>query len=212
MEGREPKVSLVSAKEAAKVLLKPNTHHDIVLVDVHVQKSDILPGTECIPGAVAVGMDEMEVAFPDDGGNHQGPKKRKRLELRYKDGNILPGEDLRKKVEAIGISNTTTVLAYTSAPTCRPLSATRFLWVLAYCGVDDLRLIDGGIQMWKHHDFKTSMEWTDRRPQMFFSHKMTESVFPINAAYLSSTEDVEQMVRQQKASASDHVTELIGYD
>jgi thiosulfate/3-mercaptopyruvate sulfurtransferase len=189
-----PQVSLVSAEDAKKLLETACRH--IILLEVHIERSEIrTEEIQCIPGAIPVGMDELEIPLflevaPDN--NHTNPEHPlPRRSLHYQGGNILQDpSELRQRAQAIGISSDSTVLIYSrySNGFQGPLVATRFLWALACCGVNDLRLIDGGLQMWRNCGYPVANEWAHRCEGIWEA-----SLVPDKLPYLATSEDTRQI-------------------
>lgn len=171
------------------------TSHDrVLLVDVHAQQKEITDErVECIPGALPVGLDELEFPFFLGSGDDDcdaawvNPSTQQRLHRQA--GNLLHAAQLRERVQAMGISSNSTVLAYSSHAKGLhgPLAATRFLWALACCQVDgDLMLIDGGLQMWKHRGWPVAMAWKRR----WTGNWKDAPPVPAKLPFLATTEDV----------------------
>lgn len=59
---------------------------------------------------------------------------------------MLPAEELRDKLQALGISDNSTVVVYYGKDWVSP--ATRVLFTLDYAGLDHVVLLDGGMEAW----------------------------------------------------------------
>ena len=78
-----------------------------------------------IPGAIHLNTDELENGFP-----------------RWK---LRPERELQPVIGQHGITPQTTVIVYGQ----QLVAAARVWWVLKYAGVADVRLLDGGFEMWE---------------------------------------------------------------
>jgi thiosulfate/3-mercaptopyruvate sulfurtransferase len=85
-----------------------------------------------------------------------------------------PGE-IRNALEELGIAHDTTVVLYgrfsfpdNSDPfpgsSAGQLAAFRCAFIMLYAGVEDVRVLNGGLQSWLDAGFDTTTEETDRRP------------------------------------------------
>ena len=78
-----------------------------------------------IPGAIHLNTDELENGYP-----------------RWK---LRPERELQQVIGQHGITRQTTVVVYGK----QLVAAARVWWVLKYAGVVDVRLLDGGFEMWE---------------------------------------------------------------
>ena len=103
----------------------------------------------------------------------------------YMDGNLLPDSDLIEAVLNLGISSETLVVVVGHVqPEPHPemclrghavsaMAACRVVWSLMYCGVQDVRLLDGGWHAWNNYKKTTPQTPQDtcvnirRRPTKF---------------------------------------------
>ena len=79
-----------------------------------------------IPGSIHINTDEFE----------EGPI-----------WNRLSDSQLKKVLEANGITKDTLVILYSTA---QNMAAARIAWIMMYCGVQDVRLLDGGFKAWQN--------------------------------------------------------------
>ncbi len=83
-----------------------------------------------VPGAVYVDLDSQLARHGDPAdGRHPLP----------------PVEQLQRDVRGWGIGDSDTVVVYDDL---KNLSAARAWWLLRYAGIDDVRLLDGGLRAW----------------------------------------------------------------
>ena len=93
-----------------------------------------------IPGSIHINTDEFE----------EGPI-----------WNQLSDERLKSAMEANGITKDTLVIVYS---TTANMAAARIAWILMYCGVEDVRLLDGGFSAWKMAGLPVTKESTPKSP------------------------------------------------
>ena len=73
--------------------------------------------------------------------------------------NRLSDERLKTAMETYGITKDTLVILYS---TTANMAAARIAWILMYCGVEDVRLLDGGFNAWKNAGLPVSTESTPK--------------------------------------------------
>ncbi|MBQ7576766.1 MAG: hypothetical protein IJT21_00705 [Synergistaceae bacterium] len=93
-----------------------------------------------IPGTIHINTDEFE----------EGPI-----------WNRLSDSQLKKVLEANGITKDTLVVLYS---TTQNMAAARIAWIMMYCGVQDVRLLDGGFNAWKRAGLPVTTESTPKEP------------------------------------------------
>ncbi|MBQ6775995.1 MAG: hypothetical protein IJP53_05995 [Synergistaceae bacterium] len=93
-----------------------------------------------IPGSIHINTDDFE----------EGPI-----------WNRLSDERLKAAMEAHGITKDTLVVLYSNTAN---MAAARIAWILMYCGVEDVRLLDGGFNAWKSAGLPVSTESTPKEP------------------------------------------------
>jgi thiosulfate/3-mercaptopyruvate sulfurtransferase len=112
---------------------------DLVLLDCN--KPDIY-AKEHIPGAISIGLH----AFSDKVGKPGDPGW----------GTIMKKEDLKAKLESLGIDNKKTVVFYSDVFK-GPGADGRAVWQLKQVGMDNVKMLVGGLSYWK----KLGYELTD---------------------------------------------------
>eukprot|EP00039_Didymoeca_costata_P022527 m.346903 g.346903 ORF g.346903 m.346903 type:complete len:358 (-) comp30640_c0_seq1:15-1088(-) len=167
----------------------------VVCVDVHYELSKVMGHmVECFPLAYPVGLNEIEDPFLDENGN-----------MYFRGGNI-PRDNtvLWKRLAAVGISWDTTVLVYTSGADLQegPLAAARFLWILSYAGVPDVRLIDGGLHAGRKQGLQLQQGWSGRKRVPTFHDDDSKNRVLTNLEYLATTEEVKACVPKAKTKSS----------
>lgn len=74
-------------------------------------------------------------------------------------GTLKDKSDLERSLQEVGLNNNSKVVVYTD-----PLNGfgegARLVWMLKYVGLEDVRLLDGGIEAWKNSGGKTTREAT----------------------------------------------------
>ncbi|MBQ9565942.1 MAG: sulfurtransferase [Synergistaceae bacterium] len=101
-----------------------------------------------IPGSVHINTDEFE----------EGPI-----------WNQLSDERLRAAVAVNGITKDTLVVLYSAV---QNMAAARIAWILMYCGVEDVRLLDGGFNAWKRAGLPIATESTPKTLAKEFGGKL----------------------------------------
>jgi 3-mercaptopyruvate sulfurtransferase SseA len=95
--------------------------------------------------------------------------------------NLISNGELQEVIEGLGITRHSTVVVYGSDDT----AAARILWTLLFAGVDDVRLLDGGIRSWKRFGGRTESGHHSPAPSSFGGE------VPLHPEYLASLEDVK---------------------
>ena len=119
------------------------------------------PRLAYIPGAIYVDTAAIEVWVHDAKGQ---------VDLRYGTGNLLPDAELRRMLEAHGLTADTRAHVYTVdfKHGSDPITATRLIWALCYAGVAEACLIDGGIAEWTALGFPVADTPRVPAPRDFF--------------------------------------------
>lgn len=149
------------------------------------------PPKTYIPGAFYIHRDEFELSAryakkPGEAGA----------------GNLWPDQKLKANIEKMGIDKNTTVILYhhyagTAASSTSttagadPICAVRLLWALMYAGIEDVRLINGGMIEWVRSGFAVSTAPAVRPT-------VTDcgiAKFPAHPEYLATTPYVEDVVK-----------------
>lgn len=119
---------------------------DLVLLDCN--KPDIY-ASEHIPGAISIGLQ----AFSDAVGKPGDPGW----------GTIKNKEDLQKALEALGIDNKKTVVFYSDVFK-GPGADGRAVWQLKLAGMDNVKLLVGGLSYWKELGYEVTKEVAQPKP------------------------------------------------
>ncbi|MBR1672766.1 MAG: sulfurtransferase, partial [Fretibacterium sp.] len=83
--------------------------------------------------------------------------------------NQLSDDRLKAAMEANGITKDTLVVLYSAV---QNMAAARIAWILMYCGVEDVRLLDGGFDAWKRAGLPVVTESTPKTPVKDFGGKV----------------------------------------
>lgn len=135
-------------------LPRVESHQGCVILEAHFTSIDHpldldLPVRHHIPGAI-----QMHPSYLEAGTN---------VEKYYpfydcpEDGNLLPHPELTRMLEDLGILPDTTVIVYGTEPD-GPMAAARIAWGLLYAGVKQVRLLDGGLDVWLDSGGAIAME------------------------------------------------------
>jgi len=90
--------------------------------------------------------------------------------------------ELKEKLEAVGITNDTVVVAYDEAT--GPF-ATRFLWLMKYCGHEKVYVLNGGYSKWKEAGYEVDAKIPTFTKSSYNVHVQSE--------LLASYEEVKQV-------------------
>ena len=129
---------LVDPAEAVARAVSP----DAVLLEAQFSSIDHPPRDDRplhVPGAIRVHPSYFEAGTD-----------RTRYYPHYRhadDGNLLPDAELTRAIERLGIAPETPVIVYGREPE-GTMAAARVVWALLYAGVQDVSLLDGGIDAW----------------------------------------------------------------
>ena len=118
-----------------------------------------------IPGTIHINTDEFE----------EGPI-----------WNRLSDAQLKKALEANGVTKDTLVVLYS---TTQNMGAARIAWIMMYCGVEDVRLLDGGFNAWKNAGFAVSTESTPKEPVKDFGAEV-----PLNRELIIDLEEAKALL------------------
>ncbi len=119
---------------------------DLVLLDCN--KPDIY-ASEHIPGAIGIGLQ----AFSDKIGKPGDPGW----------GTIKNKEDLQKTLESLGIDNEKTVVFYSDVFK-GPGADGRAVWQLKLAGMDNVKILVGGLSYWKQLGYEVTKEVAEPKP------------------------------------------------
>ncbi len=78
-------------------------------------------------------------------------------------GTILPRQELRKKLESLGITNNSFVVCY-SDTFKGPGAGGRAAWQLRMAGLDNVKLLYGGMALWQQKGYKLSTDIAEVHP------------------------------------------------
>ena len=98
-------------------------------------------------------------------------------------GNLLPAEDLAKVLETYGITKDTVVILYGAHP-----ATERVAFCFLYCGVENVKVLDGTIENWKNAGFE--VETTVNEPQQKENYEFGCEI-PAHPDYILSKEELK---------------------
>lgn len=119
---------------------------NLVLLDCN--KPDLY-ASEHIPGAIGIGLQ----AFSDKIGKPGDPGW----------GTIKNKEDLQKTLESLGIDNKKTVIFYSDVFK-GPGADGRAVWQLKLAGMDNVKMLVGGLSYWKELGYEVTKEVAEPKP------------------------------------------------
>ena len=100
--------------------------------------------------------------------------------------NRISDERLKTTMESYGITKDTLVILYS---TTANMAAARIAWILMYCGVEDVRLLDGGFNSWKRAGLPVSTESTPKEPVQDFGSNV-----PARKELIIDTEEAKAVI------------------
>lgn len=121
-------------------------NENLVLLDCN--KPDVY-AKEHIPGAIGIGLQ----AFSDNVGKPGDPGW----------GTIKKKEDLKKSLEALGIDNKKTVVFYSDVFK-GPGADGRAVWQLRLAGMDNVKMLVGGLSYWKELGYEITTDVATATP------------------------------------------------
>lgn len=126
----------------------------------------------------------------------------------YGSGNLWPAATLQANIEDWGIDKDTTVIVYFATPGSADLSITaRLWWMLMYAGVEDVRIMNGGIDAWIACGYEVDAAAAERSPvDDFFNGEI--GAFPLHQEYLATTEDIEDIVDDPAGHPNDILCDI----
>lgn len=104
-----------------------------------------------------------------------------------------PDKMLAAQIGEIGIENDSEVIVYASSLLA---SATRAWWLLRYAGVENLRVLNGGLPAWKEaggaleageHRYEPAAFTPAFKPEMFASMEEVQTAVEHNSAYIENS-------------------------
>jgi thiosulfate/3-mercaptopyruvate sulfurtransferase len=123
--------------------------------------------------------------------------------------NLVPLDQLEQFLFAHGIHHQSEVVIYSR----RPFAAARLAWVLLYAGVDQVRLLDGGMNAWISAGLDLETGVQPALPGVSFG-----IVLPAHPEYLATSEQVSRSLHQYNGllvcvrSWEEFIGETSGYD
>ncbi len=124
-----------------------------------------------IPGAIHFNTDELENGYPT--------------------WKLRPAGELQQTIGQYGITPETTVVVYSK----QLIAAARVWWVLKYAGVADVRLLDGGFEMWDALGYPRETTIQSPQPVVFTA--------PVASNLLATTDYVRVHLASQQAWLAD---------
>ncbi len=129
-----------------------------------------------IPGAVSIGFKGLSDCTGKPGDKEWGT--------------ILPKEKLKQKLESLGVDNTKLVVAYSDIFK-GPGAGGRAVWQMKMAGFENVRLLYGGLELWKRSGYELS----------------TDPVTPVPASGLT-LKDYDESYRAKQDYIHDHLDGL----
>ncbi len=124
-----------------------------------------------VPGAIHLDTDQFESGYPE--------------------WKLLEPRSIQAVIGSLGISPDTLVVVYSD----KLITAARVWWVLQYAGVQDVRIMDGGIQAWRAAGFDTVRNFSKRDPVQFAA--------PPRLEWLATTDEVLEAVQSRRSTLAD---------
>lgn len=113
------------------------------------------------------------------------------FESGYPEWKLLEPRSIQAVIGSLGISPDTLVVVYSD----KLITAARVWWVLQYAGVQDVRIMDGGIRAWRAAGFDTVREFSKRDPVQFAA--------PLRLEWLATTDEVLEAVQSGRSMLAD---------
>ncbi|WP_338450145.1 rhodanese-like domain-containing protein [Niallia oryzisoli] len=123
--------------------------------------------------------------------------------------NLVSMEQLEIILNNLGISNETTVIIYGQ----QLMAAARAAWAFMYAGVDDVRLVNGGIHAWKALGYEV-----EEHPSIIQVNKGPLNRISPKSTYLATRSDVEKSLNDKDSivvdvrSWNEYTGKTTGYD
>lgn len=195
----------VTPEWARGVLEPPGTENPWVVVEVSWgQGKEYAQGH--IPGAIHINTDEIEYD-EFNARNATEPAKLGRSTTIEQDlakgltavstlpknyWNLYPDRYLLPALSHMGITQNSRVIIYSHDVT----AAARLAWTLLYAGVDDLRILDGGLAAWKEGGYPVSSTPHPRTPAPSFGSETA-----LHKEYLASIATVRDVILEKRKDA-----------
>ncbi len=132
-----------------------------------------------IPGAIGIGFKGLS-----DTKGKPGDKEW---------GTILPKDRLTKKLESLGIDDTKLVVAYSNIFK-GPGAGGRVVWQMKMAGFDNVRLLYGGLELWKRSGYEVSKDPAAPVPVTGLTLKDYDESHRANQAYIHDRMDLVKLV------------------
>lgn len=100
-------------------------------------------------------------------------------------GNIVSPEELKKVVNEYGITRDTTVITYGAHP-----ATEREAFILLYCGVENVKVLNGTINNWKQAGFEVEKQVNTPTPSEEFGAEI-----PVHPEYVLSLDEVKKQLQ-----------------
>jgi molybdopterin synthase sulfurtransferase len=123
--------------------------------------------------------------------------------------NVIPDGELLEALPAVGITAHTPVVLYSRDP----LAAARAAWILTYAGVQDVRVLDGGLRAWTQAGY--SLETGEDAPNRAGGFGLKAAGQP---GVFATTEGIRALLTEKRGllvcvrSWAEHVGETSGYE
>ncbi len=183
-----------------ELLINNNNGHPFLIVDTGWGPAGDAYLEAHIPGAIHVNTDEIE--YDDFYARNDPPAdiwfgRSTTAEEDFAKGltgddtlpknywNIYPYHYLLPAIANMGITTETTVVVYGADVT----AAARVIWTLMYAGVEDVRLLNGGLKAWQQAGYDTESGLIPHSPVAWFG-----SDEPLHPEYLVDTEYIGEVV------------------
>ncbi|TEB07431.1 putative thiosulfate sulfurtransferase [Pelotomaculum schinkii] len=149
---------------------------ELVLLDCN--KPDVYAAGH-IPGAIGIGIN----AFSDTSGKIGDPGW----------GTVKNKEDLQKKLESLGIDNKKTVVFYSDVFK-GPGADGRAVWQLKLAGMDNVKMLVGGLSYWKEMGYEVTKEAAQPKPVTGVVLKNYDQSFIATKDYVFNNLDKQVLV------------------
>ncbi|MCL5291545.1 MAG: rhodanese-like domain-containing protein [Actinobacteria bacterium] len=149
---------------------------DLVLLDA--DKPDIY-AKEHIPGAIGIGIQAFsnKIGKPGDPGW----------------GTILKKDELKQKLESLGVDNKKTVVLYSDVFR-GPGADGRAVWQLKVAGLDNVKLLAGGLSYWKELGYEVTSEPAQPKPKTGVELKDYDESYIATKEYVFGNLDKQVLV------------------
>jgi len=144
VKNTEDDKSMISSLTSTEWLNNHLNDRNLVILDVRSGDTKIKFEDEHIPGAVSVSSVYFQTDYPSQ------------TNIPY---NIPPKETFESIVQKLGINkDSKIVIVYPGLIAKDIMCGTRTFWTLAYYGMDNISILDGGLGKWKRDGYKITNE------------------------------------------------------